>query len=80
MNSCATNLCTSIVLAIPFTLNVTKRYPFLLRESFRLNMENILAGYDIIFVARDKASESSYKEIESAMLHLLRKMKLVKKL
>lgn len=49
----------------------------LLRESYRLNDEKILQGYDIIFVARDTASEASYKEIESAMLHLIRKMKLM---
>lgn len=57
---------------------IRNRVKRLLRESYRLNEEKILPGYDIIFVARDRASQASYKEIESAMLHLFRKMKLVK--
>ncbi len=59
------------------TRNRVKR---LLRESYRLNEEKILSGYDIIFVARNTTSKASYKEIEGAMLHLFRKMKLVKRL
>ena len=58
------------------TRNRVKR---LLKESYRLNEGKILPGYDIIFVARDIASKASYKEIEGAMLHLLRKRKLVKR-
>lgn len=51
----------------------------LLKESYRLNEDKVLQGYDIIFVARETTAESSYKEIESAMLHLLKKMKLMDK-
>ncbi len=59
---------------------IRNRVKRLLRESYRLNEEKILQGYDIIFIARNTASKASYKEIENAMMHLFRKMKLVKKL
>lgn len=59
---------------------IRNRVKRLLRESYRLNEEKILQGYDIIFIARNTASKASYKEIENAMMHLFRKMKLVEKL
>ena len=59
---------------------IRNRVKRLLRESYRLNEEKILQGYDIIFIARNTASKAPYKEIENAMMHLFRKMKLVKKL
>ena len=59
---------------------IRNRVKRLLRESYRLNEEKILQGYDIIFIARNTASKASYKKIENAMMHLFRKMKLVKKL
>lgn len=59
---------------------IRNRVKRLLRESYRLNEEKILQGYDIIFIARNTASKASYKEIENAMMHLFRRMKLVKKL
>jgi len=55
---------------------VRSRVKRLMKESFRLNIEKIKKGYDIIFVARTTASDSTYKEIESAMLHLLKRMNL----
>ena len=59
---------------------IRNRVKRLLRESYRLNEEKILQGYDIIFIARNTASKATYKEIEGAMMHLFRKMKLVRKL
>lgn len=58
---------------------VRSRVKRLLKESYRLNSEKVVQGYDIIFVARNTAVEATYKEIESAVIHLLKKMKLVKK-
>lgn len=58
---------------------VRSRVKRLLKESYRLNSEKVIQGYDIIFVARNTAVEATYKEIESAVIHLLKKMKLVKK-
>jgi len=59
---------------------IRNRVKRLLRESYRLNEEKILQGYDIIFIARNTASKASYREIENAMMHLFKKMKLVRKL
>lgn len=57
---------------------VRSRITRLLRESYRLSEGNILSGYDIVVIARGSAKGASYKEIESALLHLLRKQRLLK--
>ena len=43
----------------------------LLREIFRLHTENLKKGYDLVVVIRASAVGRSYREIESAYLHLL---------
>ena len=50
----------------------------LLRESYRLSEDNIASGYDIVVIARASAKEATYAEIESALLNLLRKQRLLK--
>ena len=42
----------------------------LIRESFRLNREQLDSGLDIVVVARAAAKDSDYKKIESAYRHL----------
>ena len=42
----------------------------LIRESFRLNKNFIKDGNDIIIVARTNAKDKSFKENESAFIHL----------
>lgn len=42
----------------------------LIREGYRLNEEKFKNGYDIVVVARVSAKEISYREVESALLHL----------
>ena len=42
----------------------------LLRESYRLNLEAVKNGLDIVVVARPAAKNSGFREIESAYLHL----------
>lgn len=59
---------------------VRSRVKRLMKESYRLNEDKITQGYDIVFVARDNVAKASYKEVESAMLHLLKKMKLLQKI
>jgi len=57
---------------------VRHRITRLIRESYRLSREGILAGHDIIIVARADAKGKSFSEIESALLHLIRLHKIGK--
>jgi ribonuclease P protein component len=59
---------------------VRSRTTRLLRESYRLNEDKLAAGYDIVVIARASAKEASYAEIESALMHLMRKQRLMKPL
>lgn len=42
----------------------------LIRESYRLNMERFNSGLDLVVIARNTAKDRTYKEIESAFMHL----------
>ena len=42
----------------------------LIRESYRLQEEIFNSGLDIVVIARTRAREVRYEEIESALLHL----------
>lgn len=42
----------------------------LVRESYRLHEAVFNSGLDIVVVARVNAKDASYKEVESALLHL----------
>lgn len=52
---------------------IRNRVRRLMKESFRLNAEELKKGYDIIFVARVRLKDSTYKDVEKAMKHLLKK-------
>ncbi len=49
---------------------VRHRITRLIRESYRLNKNRLKIGYDMVIVARVNAKDKSFKEIESAFLHL----------
>lgn len=49
---------------------VRHRVTRLVRESYRLQQDYFLNGYDIVIVARQSAKGITYQEIESALLHL----------
>ena len=51
---------------------VRHRLTRLIRESVRLNGENLLNGYDIVIVARSSLKGKRYAKTESAFLHLCR--------
>ncbi|SHE39921.1 ribonuclease P protein component [Alkalibacter saccharofermentans] len=52
------------------TRNRVKR---LIKESYRNSSFNSVKGYDIIFIARKGCEDRDYKEISSAVNHLLKK-------
>ena len=49
---------------------VRHRLTRLIRESVRLNVENINKGYDIVIIARAGLKGKKFHETESAYLHL----------
>ena len=49
---------------------VRNRLTRLIRESYRLQEDRFKCGFDIVVIARIGAKGKSYKEIDSAMLHL----------
>lgn len=42
----------------------------LIRESYRLQEQKFLCGYDLVVIARTTAKGRTYQEIESALIHL----------
>ena len=57
---------------------VRNRVRRLMKESFRSVEGKLEPGYDLVFIARVNSKEASYIEIERAMIHLLKKSKLLK--
>ena len=51
---------------------VRHRIKRLIKEAYRLNYDKVPLGYDIVVIARNTAKDRTYKEIESALLHLLK--------
>lgn len=52
------------------TRNRIKR---LIKESYRLNNNNLITGYDLVFIARNASSEKSYNEISESIKNLFKK-------
>ena len=57
---------------------VRNRVKRLVKESFRLNTENVKIGYDIVFVARVRLNNSNFNEVEKAVKQCLKNAKLLK--
>lgn len=49
---------------------VRHRLSRLIRESYRLQEDRFLSGYDIVIIARVSAKDKNYHDIESALIHL----------
>ena len=47
-----------------------------LKEIYRLNEEKLAVGYDIVIVARMRGKFAGYRELESSVLSLFRKLNL----
>jgi ribonuclease P protein component len=45
----------------------------LLREAVRSNLTSIPSGWDFLFVARSKTSETTFTEVEEAVIQLLKR-------
>lgn len=52
---------------------VRSRSKRLISESFRLNYDCILKGYDFIFIARNPIVDKNYFDVEKSMLNLVKK-------
>ena len=50
-----------------------------MKEIYRLNVHNLKSGYDIIVIPKKNTTEISYDELESAMLHIFKISKVLKK-
>ena len=49
-----------------------------IREIYRLNMYRIKDGYDLIFIPKKNVVDISYKELESALIHILKLSNMLK--
>jgi len=52
---------------------VRSRVTRLIRESYRLNENNIKVGFDIIVIARNTANGLTYEQMNNSLIHLLKK-------
>lgn len=59
---------------------VRHRLTRLIRESYRLQEEKFLCGYDIVVVVRVNAKNSTFADIESALIHLGKLHKIYKRM
>ena len=58
---------------------IRNRIKRLIKENFRLNIEEIKVGYDLVFIARNLSNGKSYIEIENSMKNLIKKAGLYNK-
>ncbi|MBE6062006.1 MAG: ribonuclease P protein component [Clostridium butyricum] len=52
---------------------VRSRCKRLISESFRLNYNNIIKGYDFVFIARNLLKDKKYFDVEKSMKNLIKK-------
>lgn len=52
---------------------VRSRSKRLISECYRLNKDNLVDGYDFVFVARTKIKDKNYHNVEKAMHNLFKK-------
>lgn len=50
-----------------------------MKEIYRLNFNRIEKNYDLIFIPKQNVVDISFEELESAMLHILKLSKIIKK-
>lgn len=52
---------------------IRSRCKRLVSESFRLNYDSIVRGYDFVFIVRNPMKDKNYFEVEKAMVSLFKK-------
>ena len=57
---------------------VRNRIKRLIKESIRLNCDNLKVGYNMVFIARNASNDKSYRDIESSVKYLIKKAGLYK--
>ena len=57
---------------------VRHRMKRLIKEAWRLSEESFHVGYDLVFIVRINAKDCAYKEIESAIYDLTKRLKVKK--
>lgn len=50
-----------------------------IREIYRLNEEHMIRGLQLVIVARVRAADAGYRQLEDAFLHACEKLQLLKK-
>ncbi len=56
---------------------VRHRVKRLIKESYRLNENKIIPGKDYVVIARFMAKEATYSEMEKALMHLIKGLKVL---
>ncbi len=56
---------------------VRHRLKRLIREGYRLNCGQATGGHDVVVIAREKSNGRTYREIERALLSLLKSHRLI---
>lgn len=57
---------------------VRNRIKRLIKESVRLNCDNLKVGYNMVFIARNASNDKSYRDIETSVKYLIKKAGLYK--
>ena len=52
---------------------VRSRSKRLILESYRLNCNDLIKGYDLVFIARGKIKDRPYKDVEKSLINLLKR-------
>ena len=52
---------------------VRSRSKRLILESYRLNCNDLIKGYDLVFIARGKIKYRPYKDVEKSLINLLKR-------
>ena len=58
---------------------VRHRVKRLIKEAYRLNEDAFVCGYDLVFIARVSSKDKNFKDIEKSILHIARKMDILRK-